>query len=635
MNFKDMTNAVRFLAIDMIENAGSGHPGIALGFADVASILFRDFLRFDPSNHLCPIRDRLVLSAGHGSALLYSLMFLTGYKKVTLEDIKNFRRKNFKCSGHPEYGLLDGIESTTGPLGQGFANAIGLALAERIKGKNNFTYVIAGDGDLMEGISHEAASFAGAMALGKLIVLFDDNQTTIDGKTAITCKDDVRMRFCAYNWHYQSIDGHNEHEIVTSISTAQDDPRPSIIACRTTIGWGAPTKSGSPKCHGSPLGEEEIAAMRRNLNWNAEPFTIPQEILACWRQVAQKRVLNETYKPYVLPCEKIKSAIKQIKYEFAKSNKPAATRKAFQSAIDVLSLILPGLVGGSADLTPSNGTQGKDMFAITADEYRGRYVHYGIREHAMGAIMNGLALYDGAIIPYGGTFLCFSDYMRASVRMSAMMKLGVIYVFTHDSIGVGEDGPTHQPVEHLTSLRAVPGLNVMRPADSIETAECWEIAVQNRNKPSALILSRQDLPVINNYRDQNMCRFGAYLLDGADIKKNRDLTLIATGSEVSLALSVKKRLLASGINAAVVSMPCCELFDQQNNKYKADVLGNIPIVSLEAGSTLMWAKYTGRQDRCIGIDKFGISAPCDDVYEHFDLTARKIAQKCKNILRRA
>ncbi|MDR1031654.1 MAG: transketolase [Holosporales bacterium] len=635
MNFKEMTNAVRFLAADMIENAGSGHPGVALGFADVASILFRDFLKFDPEDHLRPDRDRLIVSAGHASALLYALMFLTGYKGITLEDIKSFRKKGSKCGGHPEYGLLEGVESTTGPLGQGLANAVGMAVAERTKGNGNFAYVIAGDGDLMEGISHEAASFAGAIGLSRLIVLFDDNHITIDGPTDITCKDDVRMRFGAYNWHYQSIDGHNEQEIIAAISAAQNDLRPSIIACRTTIGYGAPTKAGTSGCHGSPLGKDEVAQMRKAFSWTAEPFVIPADILSAWRQVGSRRRTFAANKSDAVSPDEVKKIITQVKKEFASSQKPTATRKASQSVISALSPILPGLIGGSADLTPSNGTQGKDMRVITAENHHGQYIHYGIREHAMGGIMNGLALYDENIIPYGGTFLCFSDYMRASVRMSAMMKLGVIYVFTHDSIGVGEDGPTHQPIEQLTGLRFIPGINVMRPADSIETAECWELAVKNRHVPSALILSRQDLPQMNDYRDENLCSFGAYILGKAaeQSSSNRDLTLLATGSEVSLALSVSKLLLSEGINVAVVSMPCCELFDQQSQEYKTKVLGCAPVVSLEAGSTAMWAKYTGSIDRCIGIDDFGISAPCSDVYEHFGLTPQHIADRCRAVLR--
>ncbi|MDR1365689.1 MAG: transketolase [Holosporales bacterium] len=639
MNFKEMTNAVRFLAVDMIENAGSGHPGIALGFADVASVLFRDFLKFDPADHLRSDRDRLVISAGHASTLLYALMFLTGYKGLTLEDIKSFRKKGSKCSGHPEYGLLEGVESTTGPLGQGLANAVGMAVAERTKGNGNFTYVIAGDGDLMEGISHEAASFAGALGLSRLIVLFDDNHITIDGPTDITCKDDIRMRFGAYNWHYQSIDGHNEQEIVAAISAAQNNLRPSIIACRTTIGYGAPTKAGNSGCHGSPLGNDEVAQMRKVFGWTADPFAIPSDILSAWRQVGlrPKTFATKSNKSNAVSLDEIKKTIAQAKKEFAGNQKPTATRKASQSVINALSSVLPGLIGGSADLTPSNGTHGKDMRIITIENHCGQYIHYGIREHAMGGIMNGLALYDEGIIPYGGTFLCFSDYMRASIRMSAMMKLGVIYVFTHDSIGVGEDGPTHQPIEQLTGLRSIPGINVMRPADSIETAECWELAIKNRNVPSALILSRQDLPPVNDYRDENLCSFGAYVLGKAagQSAKDRDLTLLATGSEVSLALSVRKLLLNEGINVAVVSMPCCELFDQQSKEYKSMALGRAPVASLEAGSVAMWAKYTGSLDRCIGIDDFGISAPCSDLYEHFGLTPQHIADRCKAILRSA
>ncbi len=635
MNFTEMTKALRFLAIDMIEQANSGHPGIALGFADVMTVLFRDFFKFDPKNPENPNRDRLVFSAGHGSALLYALMYLTGYEDISLNDIKSFRKKGSKCSGHPEYGLLKGVEVTTGPLGQGLANSVGMAIAQQKMNAaqidtshENFIYVVVGDGDLMEGISHEASSLAGTLKLAKLIVLYDDNNVTIDGSADITCQDDVEARFSAYNWHYQKVDGHDEKNIANAIKNAQADPRPSIISCKTIIGKFSPSKAGTCNCHGAPLGQEEVLKMREILGWNFEPFFVPEEVLSCWRNINNEPVgktCADNFKK--IDKQEIENIFSTLKKDITSQQaSKMATRKSSNLVLNKLVEAKLPLIGGSADLSPSNGTFAKNMSPICADKYNGNYIHYGIREHAMGGIMNGINLYQPNIIPYGGTFLCFCDYMKPSIRMSAMMNLGVIYIFTHDSIGVGEDGPTHQPVEQIPNLRMIPNLHVIRPSDALETAECWQIALLERNVPTALILSRQDLPIINKYRDDNLCMKGAYVIGDGD-NNDRNLTIISTGSEVSLAIEVKNLFKEKNINVSVVSMPCCEIFDRQDESYRKKILGTSPIFSVEASATPFWAKYTGNIDHCFGIDDFGISAPYKDVFEHFELTPIDVYKK--------
>ncbi len=643
----DMANAIAALSMDAVEKAKSGHPGMPMGMADVATVLFRDFLRYDPKRPNWPDRDRFILSAGHGSMLLYSLLYLTGYEDMTLDEIKNFRQWGAKTAGHPEYGHAAGIETTTGPLGQGISNAVGFAMAERALNAefgdalvNHTTYVIAGDGCLMEGISHEAASLAGHLKLNKLIVLWDDNQICIDGPTSMTVSDDQCARFKALGWNTLPIDGHNEAEIRAAIIAAQNSDKPTLIACRTTIAKGAPTKAGKNSSHGSPLGADEIAGARMNLGWSAGPFEIPADVLDSWREAAAKRA--EEYTAWEKRFEASDKrdafsarisgdlgtawveAVAKQKQVLADAKPKEATRVSSQNALEVLVPQLPQLLGGSADLTGSNNTKTKPMTAFSATDYAGRYVYYGVREHAMAAAMNGIALHGG-FIPYGGTFLVFTDYCRPSIRLSALMEQRVIYVMTHDSIGLGEDGPTHQPVEHLAVLRAIPNLNVFRPCDSTETLECWQLAVGSPKTPSVLALTRQALPHYRNeYVAENLCAKGAYILREAKGGKP-SVVLMATGSEVSLAVEAQALLEAKSIATRVVSVPCMELFAQQTAAYRKSVLGEgVKRIAIEAAIEQGWEKWLGEEGTFIGMKSFGASAPAEVLYEKFGITTAAI-----------
>ena len=654
-----MSNAIRALSMDAVERAKSGHPGMPMGMADVATVLWSKFLRFDAENPHWPDRDRFILSAGHGSMLLYALAYLTGFKKMTIEEIKKFRQLGSHTAGHPELDPEIGAEMTTGPLGQGIAHSVGFALAERILNARfgndlvaHHTYVIASDGDMMEGISHEAASLAGHLKLGRLIVFYDDNKISIDGPTALSFSEDVQARFRAYGWHVQAIDGHDPVAIEAATKEALSvSDKPSLIACRTIIGFGAPKKQGTAGCHGSPLGGEEVAAARVQLGWTYEPFVVPEDILSLWRkagsrsraeiQAWQKRhEVNAQCKDFdsaidgaVNPaCESALSALKQ---KVAAEKPKQATRQSSGAVLEAILPLVPELIGGSADLTPSNNTQVKGSADIMPPSYNGRYVRFGVREHGMSAIMNGMALHKG-IIPYGGTFLQFADYSRPAIRLAALMHQRVIFVMTHDSIGLGEDGPTHQPVEHLAALRAIPNLLVMRPCDGVETAECWQAALQNKNRPSLLALSRQNLPTVRS-RDGNACTdnlisSGAYVLAGMDEK--RDVTLMATGSEVSIAIEARALLKEQGINAAVVSVPSFELFDEQSDDYRASVLGTAPRIAIEAGIRQGWDRYLGEKGVFIGMTGFGASAPSEKLYEHFGITAAKAVEAAKGLIKR-
>lgn len=650
----EMANAIRFLAMDAVEVASSGHPGMPMGMADVATVLFRDFLNFDPNQPCWLNRDRFILSAGHGSMLLYALLYLTGYPDMTLDELKHFRQLGSRTAGHPEYGHASGIETTTGPLGQGISNAVGMALAQDMLAArfgsdlfNHYTYVIASDGDLMEGISHEAASFAGHLQLGKLIVFFDDNHISIDGPTSLAVADNQPARFEALGWHTQAIDGHDEAAIIKAIQAAQKSNKPSLIACRTNIAYGAPKKVGTAAAHGAPLGAEEVAATRQALGWNHEPFVVPEPILKAWRDIAtrgQKKAgewanlfESSTHKSEIerrlqgkLPNnwhKELQDLINQLQTEKPK----LATRQLSQKVLDILTDTVPELVGGSADLTGSNNTKGKNQKDIKADDFHGSYIRYGVREHGMAAIMNGLSLSD-LFIPYGGTFLIFSDYMRPALRLSALMKRQVIYVLTHDSIGLGEDGPTHQPIEHLAALRAIPNLNVFRPADGVETAECWALALEHRETPSVLALTRQSVPTVRfDQSSENMCARGGYIL--SDCTGTRQVTLIATGSEVEIALRAQEQLTEKGIQAAVVSLPCWELFDQQPDTYRKEILGsNVLHVAIEAACALGWEKYIGSDGLFVGMRSFGASAPCKDLFAHFGITSDVVVESVINKL---
>lgn len=640
----ELANAIRALTIDAVEAAKSGHPGMPMGMADVATVLFQQFLKFNPEDPNWLDRDRFVLSAGHGSMLLYSLLYLTGYKDIDIEQIKQFRQLHSRTAGHPEYGHAAGIETTTGPLGQGIANGVGMALAESIlrqrhgeKLVNHYTYVIAGDGCLMEGISQEAISFAGHLKLNKLILLFDDNGITIDGKTSLSTSEDHIGRFKACHWNTISIDGHDPVAIKKALKRARASKKPTMIACKTTIGYGAPKKAGTEKCHGSPLGAEEIAATKAFLNWTAAPFEIPEEILDAWRNIGQhnkadykawEKRSKAKGKPEVemLPKE-LPGLIHDFCRQVLQNPAPTATRQSSENVLKAIADHIPNLLGGSADLTGSNNTKTSTMLPITPEDHTGKYIYYGIREHAMGAIMNGLALHG--FIPYGGTFLTFTDYCKPAIRLSALMEQRVIYVMTHDSIGLGEDGPTHQPIEHLWALRAVPNLLVFRPADSIETAECWLLALQHEKNPSILALTRQALPVVRTDISENFSARGGYILKAAASPK---VTLIATGSEVHLALDVAKALEATGITAKVVSMPCTELFDQQHEAYRQQVLEGDLRVAIEAGCTMGWHKYVGDQGIIVGIDQFGASAPAKDLFPHFGFFVLAIVERIKERL---
>lgn len=645
----EMANAIRTLSMDAIQKANSGHPGMPMGMADVATVLFSKYLKYDPSFPDWPDRDRFVLSAGHGSMLLYSLLYLTGYEGPTLDDIKNFRQLHSPCAGHPEYGEAPGIEMTTGPLGQGLATAVGMALAERLTQarigdlSDHYTYVIAGDGCLMEGISHEAISFAGHQKLGKLIVLWDDNRICIDGETDMTVSDNQAMRFEAANWHTIAVDGHDPEAVAAAIEAAQADDRPSLIACRTTIGYGSPNKGGTSATHGAPLGDDEIAATREFLGWPHAPFVIPEDILSAWRAVGTRSTeISAQWKADFeafddtdftrrlsgdLPVE-LKPALNDYINGLIAEPKKVATRKASEMALGIINPIAQETIGGSADLTGSNNTKTPDQAPITAEDFSGRYVYYGVREFGMAAVMNGLALHGG-YIPYGGTFMVFTDYCRPAIRLGALMKQRVIYVMTHDSIGLGEDGPTHQPIEHLASLRAMPGVVVYRPADVIETAECWLAALEDDSHPSILVLTRQGLEQVRlESQSENLSARGGYVLRDAD--GDAKATIIATGSEIELAVQARDTLQADGIPTRVVSMVSFERFDEQDEAYKAQVLGNSPVMaSIEAGSTFGWERYVGRDGIRIGIDSFGASAPAKDLFKHFGVTVDALVTKIK------
>ena len=646
----DLANAIRFLSIDAVQKANSGHPGMPMGMADVCTVLFRHFLKFDPSRPDWINRDRFVLSAGHGSMLLYALLHLTGYKSVSLDDIKNFRQLNSICAGHPEYEKGTGIETTTGPLGQGIANAVGFAISEEIlkskKGKdiyNHKTYVVAGDGCLMEGISHEALSLAGHLKLKNLVMFFDNNSISIDGPTSLAVSDNYKKRLEAYGWDYIDINGHNEKQIFKAIKKCQNAKRPTVIACKTTIGFGSPNKSGKSSAHGSPLGDEEIQLVRKKLKWKHEPFEIPKEILQEWRSVGEKgkrevkkwekKAGSKLKKITHKNSQKLTKLFADAKNMAIKESKPMATRKSSEDILNLLTVHIPELIGGSADLAGSNNTKTKSQKIIKPGNFAGSYIHYGVREHAMCGIMNGIALH-GELIPYGGTFLIFSDYCKPSIRLSALMKQRVVYVMTHDSIGLGEDGPTHQPVEQIAGLRAIPNLNVFRPADTIETIECWDLALRQTNTPSVLSLTRQNLKLLRTNNDQiNKCSYGAYEIYRSNPEIN--LTIIATGSEVEIAVEASQQLAKENIHSKVISMPCQELFEQQESSYKKNLLEETTAkISIEAASTMGWKKYTGNQGVELGIDTFGKSAPYKKIYEHFKLTSNNIIQQAKKIIQK-
>jgi transketolase len=656
---QDMANAIRALAMDAVEKADSGHPGMPMGMADVATVLFTRFLKFDAAHPDWPDRDRFVLSAGHGSMLLYALLYLTGYPEMELEELKRFRQLGSRTPGHPEYGHAPGIETTTGPLGQGLGNAVGMALAERLLNRrygddivNHHTYCVAGDGCLMEGISHEAVSLAGHLKLGRLIVLFDDNQISIDGPTSLAVSDDQLERFAASHWHVARVDGHDPEAVALAIENAKSvTDRPSLIACRTIIGFGAPTKAGQSSTHGMPLGEEEIKGARERLSWRHAPFEVPKPILASWRAAGTRnraayeaweraagRLDGEARTHLTNPIDaevaaKIAGAVNTLKADFARDGAKLATRQSSQKVLEKLVPLVPGLIGGSADLTGSNGTLTKLHTELKPGDFSGNYVHYGVREHAMAATMNGMTLHGG-IVPYGGTFLVFSDYCRPSIRLSAMMAKRAIYVMTHDSIGLGEDGPTHQPVEQLAALRAMPNLNVFRPADSVECAECWELALLSKHTPTILALTRQGLPLLRTAdTKENLSAKGAYVL--IEPKAPRDVTLIGTGSEVMLAVRAANELAGQGIKAAVVSMPCWELFEAQGESYRNEVLGSAPRVGVEAASAFGWSKWLGQDGAFIGMHGFGASAPAQDLYKHFGITAEAVAAAAREVIDKA
>ena len=653
INLNQLANAVRFLSIDAVQKAESGHPGMPMGMADVATVLFKEHLKFNPRNPSWVNRDRFILSAGHGSMLLYSLLYLTGYKDFTIEELKNFRQMNSICAGHPEYKKNSGIETTTGPLGQGLGNAVGLAVAEEIYRKkfsskvvDHKTYVIASDGDLMEGISHEAMSLAGHLKLKNLIVFFDNNKISIDGPTSLSVSDNYKKRFESYGWNFIEVNGHNHKQISSAIKKASKSKKPNIISCKTVIGFGSPNKSGKSSSHGSPLGDEEIALVRKKLKWPHTSFEIPRDILKTWRKIGERgSALEKKWSSNLnKKNSKIKKKLESIqkntnlkgldylinteKEKYFKEKPSKATRECSSMTIEAITKLLPEIIGGSADLSGSNNTKTKNSKVISSKDFNGNYIHYGIREHGMAAAMNGLALYGG-LIPYGGTFLIFSDYCKPSIRLSALMGLKVIYIFSHDSIGLGEDGPTHQPVEQLAGLRAIPNLNVFRPADINETLECWQVALKSQKTPSAIALSRQKLPYINpSHTKANKSELGAYVVSSTS--QNTALTLVASGSEVELALQAQRELREININSKVVSMPCQELFNQQSVNYKNEIINkDLPVITIEASSVSSWEKYSKNN---MGIETFGESAPFKEVYSHFNLTSAKIVELAKKII---
>ena len=654
----EMANAVRFLAADAVEKANSGHPGMPMGMADVATVLFSRFLKFDAADPRWPDRDRFVLSAGHGSMLLYALLHLTGHEAMTLDELKHFRQWGSKTPGHPEYGHTPGVETTTGPLGQGLATAVGMALAERMLNArfgddlvDHYTYVIAGDGCLMEGLSHEAISLAGHLKLSRLIVLFDDNQITIDGATSLSCSDDQLIRFMASGWSVRRVDGHDHDAIAQAISEERETDRPSLIACRTVIGYGAPTRQGTEKVHGAPLGSDELGKAREMLRWPYPPFDIPDELLARWRAAgtrgriarhrwmerrdrldqAEREDFDDSLKGE--PGTEVGFALRQIECRFADERPKIATRQASQQVLEAITQATHNLLGGSADLTHSNLTLTRSQQPVRPGAYGGNYIHYGVREHAMAAAMNGIALHGG-FIPYGGTFLVFSDYSRPAIRLAALMGVRVIHVMTHDSIGLGEDGPTHQPVEHLASLRAIPNLLVFRPADAIETAQAWDCALRAARQPSVLCLSRQALPVLDrSFAAENLVARGAYVL--SEPQGPRDVTLIATGSEVAIAVAAAESLHRRGLHAAVVSMPCFELFAAQSHDYRAKILGRAPRIGVEAAVEGSWRRWLGETGEFVGMAGFGASAPAGELYSRFGITAEAVAAAAERTVVRA
>ncbi|MDM7851981.1 transketolase [Pseudochrobactrum kiredjianiae] len=648
-----MANAIRFLSVDAVEKANSGHPGLPMGAADIATTLYTRFMSHDPQNTTWPDRDRFVLSAGHGSMLLYSLMYLTGYEDISLDEIKNFRQLGARTAGHPEYGHAAGIETTTGPLGQGIANGVGMALAERILNAefgndlvNHHTYVLVGDGCLMEGISQEAISLAGHLKLNRLIVLWDDNNISIDGPISLTDSTNQCARFEASGWNTVKVDGHDQDAIAKAIEFAKASDKPTMIACKTTIGFGSPNKAGSSKAHGSPLGAEEIAATRKALGWEFEPFVVPQDVLDAWRlaglNAAKKRIewekrLAATDASVRAEFERrmrgdlpgnFDQTIIDYKKKLSEDKPKVATRKSSEMALEVINGVVPETIGGSADLTGSNNTLTSQTKPVTPDNYNGRFIHYGIRELGMSAAMNGMALHGG-VIPYSGTFLCFADYARPAMRLSSLMGIRVAFVMTHDSIGLGEDGPTHQPVEHLASLRAIPNHFVFRPADAVETAECWQLALNSTKTPSTLALTRQNLPTVRTqHDDDNLCAYGAYEL--ATASDDAKVTIFATGSEVEIAMNARTTLEAKGIPTRVVSVPCFELFENQTAAYQKALIGTAPVrIAVEAAISMGWERFIGENGTFIGMKGFGASGPINDLYKHFGITAEAVVAAAK------
>ena len=652
---KDMANAIRILSLDCVERAKSGHLGLPLGAADIATVLFTKFLKFDPKNPNWFDRDRFVLSAGHGSMLLYSALYLLGYKGSTLEGLKDFRQLGAKTAGHPEFGHLEGVETTTGPLGQGIANAVGMALSEeKLRAEfgqelvDHYTYCLIGDGCLMEGISHEACSLAGHLKLNKLIVLWDDNDITIDGHISLVDSTDQRERFKAYGWNVISIDGHNEQEIVSALTSAKQSEKPTLIACKTIAGFGAPTKAGKPKAHGGPYGQEEAAGIRENLDWENEPFDLPQDIVDAWRLAGLRSTkLRVSWEKQFekLNGEKgaefkrrlrgdissdLENAILELKKQYIKDMPNVATRKSSQMALEIINPILSETMGGSADLAGSNLTKTTDMSDFSADERSGRFINYGVREHAMAAMMNGMALHGG-LLPYSGGFFIFSDYARPAIRLAALMEIRTIHVMTHDSIGVGEDGPTHQPVEHLASFRAMPNIKVYRPCDASETAECWQLALMDKTAPAILALSRQGTKAIRaEFSEKNLCAKGAYIIIG---NNDADIVIFASGTEVAIALDAYEELAKQDISARVVSVPCFELFYAQDEDYQRCIKGDAKLrIGIEAGVRQGWDRLLGDNGIFIGMDSFGASAPASNLYQHFNISADAIVDAVKQKL---
>ena len=653
----EMANAIRFLSVDAVEHANSGHPGLPMGAADIVTVLFTNFMDFNPKHPDWPDRDRFVLSAGHGSMLLYSLLYLLGYEDIDLDEIKNFRQLGSKTAGHPEYGHAAGVETTTGPLGQGLANAVGMAIAERKLNAefgddvvDHRTFCLVGDGCLMEGISQEAISLAGHLRLSKLTVLWDDNDISIDGAVSLSDSTDQLARFRASGWNTLSVDGHKPAEIADALEKADKSDRPTLIACRTTIGFGAPTKAGTSKVHGSPLGAEEIKGMREKLGWKCEPFKVPAETLDLWRiaglRSAQK--YKEWEKRFAALDPEIRGeferrmrgdmpaalneALEAMKRTLGDEKPTMATRKSSEAVLEVINGVVAETIGGSADLTGSNNTKTSQTEPMKPGAYGGRYIHYGIREHGMAAAMNGIALHGG-LVPYGGTFLVFSDYSRPAIRLAALMGIRVVHVLTHDSIGLGEDGPTHQPVEHMAALRAIPNLLVMRPADTMETAECWQIALEHNSTPSVLALTRQNLTAVRTeYSSQNLCAQGAYEL--APAKGEAAVTIFASGSEVAVALEARDELMADGIDARVVSVPCFELFAAQSAQYRKSVIGSAPVrIAIEAGVCQGWERFIGEEGVFIGMNGFGASGKAEDLFKHFGITSKAVVKAAKSKLK--